>query len=445
MEGGLFCRRKGPLLDFSVTSILLDLAVILLATKFCGLVTRHIGLPQVVGMILAGLLIGPAIVSQFDWPFSGIINPSEAEMNVLQAFSQVGACLILFSSGLETKFSELKKSGLAATLIAVFGVAVPMLLGVVVSALFMGGFSSMKNPELLQNALFVGCILTATSVGITIETLRELGKLSSPIGTVILSAAIIDDVIGIVVLSIVTSFQGGGSIWMTILKVIGFFIFCAVLGYLCRVLFRWLSANRPHKRRTSILAFALCFLFAYYAEEYFGVASITGAFMAGIMISGLKDTNFVDRKALVAGYMIFTPIFFAYIGISADFSQFKWSLLLFSVIFVVVGILGKVLGCSGVAKSLKFSGSESLSIGFGMIARGEVALAVYASGKTLIAYDTTGTVIGIDPLIPTIFLILCSSVLCPIFLKLSFKQKKAAPPVKEKPAHPDDDLSWLYG
>lgn len=433
-------------MGFNVANILFDLAVILLATKCCGLITRHYGLPQVVGMIFAGLLIGPAIVSLFDWDFAGVLNPTEAEMNVLKSFSQVGACLILFSSGLETKFEDLKKSGLKATVIALFGVLIPLGLGVLAASFFMGGLSSLKDPALFHNALFVGCILTATSVGITVETLREMGKLNSSIGTVILSAAIIDDVIGIVCLSIITSFQGGGNVWMTILKVLGFFGFAVVVGYLSRTVFIWLSAHRPHTRRTSIFAFALCFLISYYAEEYFGVAAITGAYMAGLMISGLKDTEFVDRKALVSGYMIFTPIFFAYIGISADFSQFHWSVLLFALVFVAFGILGKIIGCAGIARCCKYSAKDSMTIGYGMIARGEVALAVYATGQVLIAKNSSGMVIGIDPLVPTILLIICSSILCPILLKLSFgnkHSKKMGNPHK-KPPKIDPEIAWLY-
>ena len=411
-------------MEFDVMNVVFDLAVILLATKFFGLVTRHYGFPQVVGMVLAGLLIGPAIVSQLPFGIDGLIAPSEAEMDALHAFAQVGACLVLFSSGLETNLTELKKSGTKATLVACGGVAVPLLLGTVGALFFMGGLSAASDVHILYNALFVGCILTATSVGITVETLRELKKLQTPVGTVILSAAIIDDVLGILVLSIVTNLKGGGSIWMTLGRTVGFFVFAVGFGLLFRSFFRWLGKTRPHRRRTSILAFALCFLFAYYAEEYFGVAAITGAYMAGIMLSGLEDTSFVDRKVVVSGYMLFTPIFFAYIGISADFSQFRLSDLWFCLAFVLLGIAGKILGCSGVGLACKMPYKESLTVGCGMIARGEVALAVYAAGSSLIYTGTNGKLLGIDPLAATIFLILTSSVLCPILLNACFGKRK---------------------
>ena len=401
-------------MDFNVMNILLDCGIILLSTKFLGMLTRKIGLPQVVGMILAGLLIGPALFHGTG--FAGLIHPTEIEMDVLKSFSQIGVVFILFSSGLETDFREMKRSGAAATCIALAGVFIPIIFGTVVALLFMGGLSAVHDGEKLMNALFIGCILSATSVGITVETLRELGKLKTKIGTTVLSAAIIDDVIGIVALSVITGLGGEGSIWLTLLRVAGFFLFTVVVGYLLRRAFRQMVKIYPHKRRTSIFAFAACFFFAYAAEEFFGIAAITGAYMAGLVLSGLGDSQFVDRKVIVSSYMFFTPMFFAYIGISADFSAFHWSSMLFVVSFAAAGILGKVIGCTAAARCFKYDKKESLAAGFGMIARGEVALAVYATGSVLIAPQG-----GIDPLVATIFLIITSSILCPVFLKFVFR------------------------
>ena len=398
-------------------NILLYCGLILFFTKLCGMITRKIGLPQVVGMIIAGLLIGPALFVHTSFP--GLIAPSESEMNVLKSFSQIGVVFILFSSGLETDFREMKRSGVAATCIAMIGVLLPITLGTVIALLFMGGLSMAQDPALLMNAFFVGCILSATSVGITVETLRELGKLKTKIGTTILSAAIIDDVLGIIALSIITGIGGEGSIWMTVLRVAGFFLFTVVAGYFLRIAFRMLVRIYPHKRRTSIFAFSACFLFAYAAEEFFGIAAITGAYMAGLMLSGLGDSQFVDRKVIVSGYMFFTPMFFAYIGISADFSSFQPRNLWFVLAFVAVGIIGKIIGCGAVARCFRYSRRESAAAGCGMIARGEVALAVYATGQSLIVSGS-----GIDPLVATIFLIVCSSILCPILLKAVFRNQQ---------------------
>ena len=346
---------------------------------------------------------------------------SQVDLNELAKYWKwiflVGVVFILFSSGLETDFGELKKSGLAATAIACAGVIVPIALGTIGALCFMGGFGAAADADKLLNALFVGCILAATSVGITVETLRELGKLSTRVGTTVLSAAIIDDVIGIIALSLLTGLKGGGNIGLTLLKAVGFFVFTVGIGLLLRLLFKWLVKKYPHKRRTSIFAFAMCLIYAYCAEKFFGIAAITGGYMAGLMLSGLADTSFVDRKVIVSGYMIFTPIFFAYIGISADFGSFQLADLGFALVFVLLGVIGKIVGCGGVARLFKFNGRESATIGCGMIARGEVALAVYAAGRGFICEG------GIDPLVATIFLILCSSILCPVLLKLCFRDK----------------------
>ena len=415
-------------MEFQVMNILLDCGIILFSTKALGMLMRKLGLPQVVGMILAGLLIGPALFLHTSFP--GLIHPTAEEMNVLKSFSQIGVVFILFSSGLETDFREMKRSGVAATCIALAGVAVPIALGTLVALLFMGGLRAASDHTLLMNALFVGCILSATSVGITVETLRELGRLKTKIGTTVLSAAIIDDVIGIVVLSILTGLGGDGSIWTTLLHVAEFFVFTVLVGYLMRRAFRALIKIYPHKRRTSIFAFAAAFFFAYCAEELFGIAAITGAYMAGLMLSGLGDSHFVDRKVIVSGYMFFTPMFFAYIGISADFSGFQWSSMWFVLAFVAAGILGKILGCGTVARCFRYNKRDSAAAGVGMIARGEVALAVYATGQVLIAEQG-----GIDPLVATIFLIISSSILCPILLKLVFRHPDAGKEPSAAEAH----------
>ncbi|MDD7214735.1 MAG: cation:proton antiporter [Clostridia bacterium] len=405
-----------------IINIFYYLAVILLLAKSFGLLARKIGLPQVTGMVVAGLLIG--FLKRFNNPdnffLSFFMNPDAQESEVLHAFSQVGVVLILFSSGLETKLSDLKKSGLAATVIAFAGVITPILFGTLGAMAFLHGYSEYSHDKLL-NAIFVGTILAATSVGITVETLKELGKLNGKVGQTVISAAVIDDVIGIIALSIVTSLKGNGAeqIGITLLKAVGFFAFAIGLGILLRIYFNWEERKFPHKRRTSIFAFAMCFFYAYCSEKFFGIASITGAYVAGIMISGLDDTPFVDRKAVVSGYMIFTPIFFAYIGISADFSSFSLNALWFGLAFVALGIAGKIIGCSLAAKPFGFTNKESLTVGCGMIARGEVALAVYSAGQSLIAAEN-----GLDPLLATIMLILISSIVCPILLKLLFKDKR---------------------
>ena len=406
------------------------LAVILIFAKSLGLIARKLGLPQVAGMVIAGIVVG--LLGKLHKPWNEnpalwfFMKPSDGEKEILHAFSQVGVVLILFSSGLETKLDDLKHSGLAATVIAICGVVAPMLLGALGALAFMNGYTAYTHDKLL-NAIFVGAILAATSVGITVETLKELGKLNGKVGQTVVSAAVIDDVIGIIALSIVTGLKGNGGdqILITLLKAVGFFAFAIGLGILLRLYFKWEERKFPHKRRTSIFAFGMCFFYAFAAERFFGIASITGAYIAGIMLSGLDDTSFVDRKAVVSGYMIFTPIFFAYIGINnADQLTFSWEIVAFGLTFVLLGIIGKIVGCSLAAKPFGFTNKESVTIGCGMVARGEVALAVYETGKSKGLIAASG---GIDPLIATIMLIIISSIVCPILLKLLFREKHTPP------------------
>lgn len=218
--------------------------------------------------------------------------------------------LILFSAGLETDVRELKRSGLAATMIAGAGVVVPMAFGFLIAVPFLGGFSALSDQTVLLDAVFVGVILAATSVGITVETLKEMGKLNGRVGTTILSAAIIDDVIGIVVLSVVIGFKDpSANPWVTILMTLAFFAAAIVVGFFIKKLFKYLSEKYDHTRRIPILGLVVCFIYAFAAEKWFGIADITGAYVAGIVLSSLRDTHYIDRKVDINSYMIFSPVF----------------------------------------------------------------------------------------------------------------------------------------
>ena len=410
----------GEAADFDVLIMLYYLALILIFTKGFGMLFRKIGLPQVAGMVVGGLVLGILGYFHTDTGFFSIfMKPSIMESDVLKTFSQIGVILILFSSGLETNVKELKESGLKATLIACAGVLVPIVLGTLGSLAFLKGYSDFSRAKIM-NALFIGVILAATSVGITVETLKELGKLSTKLGTTIVSAAIIDDVIGIVVLSVLTALQGAGGvtdILITLGKAAAFFALSIGLGLLIRKIFKAVELKHPHTRRTPIFAVGICFLYSFIAERFFGIAAITGAYMAGLILSGLSDTSYVDRRISTSGYILFTPVFFAYIGISADFSGLSLSYLWFALAFIALGIIGKIVGCGGVAKLAGMSKKDSLACGYGMIARGEVALAVCSLGENMIMPEG-----GIDPVIATVGLIVVSSILCPILLKTVFKK-----------------------
>lgn len=391
-------------------TILLELALILLFTKLFGIICKKIGLPQVVGFLIAGLLIGPCVL--------GWVNPSET----LKIIAELGVILIMFSAGVETDLKELKQNGLAATLVAMAGVLLPLGGGFLIAAAFNGGFEGIDSLKVLQY-VFVGVVMTATSVSITVETLKELGKLKTKAGTIILSAAIIDDVIGIILLSIIIGFRNPEvkpveAVWKTGL----FFVLAVAVGIGIHFLFKFLNKKFPHTRRLPILGLVICFLYAYCAEKFFGVADITGAYIAGIMLSGLKESDYIDRKIEINSYMIFAPVFFASIGINASFSGFNVNMVWFSLCFVLVAIAAKMLGCFGMAKLLRYDWKDSLVIGVGMIARGEVCLIVLQKG-------ISAGLASPDYLAMGVLLVIVSSFLAPVLLKLIYRKSDPLPPL----------------
>ena len=308
--------------------ILRDLAIILLSAKVFAVVAKHFRIPQVVGQILAGLLIGPCVL--------GVVE----QTSFLSQMAEIGVILLMFETGLGTNLKELIKTGPKATLIACCGVAVPLLGGTLLYMAFYG--PQAVGTEGFYKAIFIGCILTATSVGITVEALRELGYIKGYVGQTILSAAIIDDVIGIIVLTFVMGCKdpsvNPGSV---ILKTVVFFVLAVVLGVVCYKIFDKIDKRYPHTRRIPIASVGFCFLLSYVAEKYFGIADITGAYVAGIILCNISDADYVARKTNISSYMFFGPIFFACIGIKTDLSTMNMGLLLFSIAFVVVALLTK--------------------------------------------------------------------------------------------------------
>lgn len=388
-------------------NIFKDLALIIFAAEFFGLLAKKCKAPQVVGQIIAGLLIGPAVF--------GLVGPSE----FLNEMAEIGVVLLMFSAGLETDLKELIRTGPLALLVACVGVFVPMLGGFVLFSLLMyGGFPETGSQEFFK-ALFIGSIMTATSVTITVQTLRELGKLKGKIGTLILSAAIIDDVIGIVVLTFVISLSGGegasgGSIGKVLIQIILFFIVTIGAGILVYKLFKLLNKRYPHRRRLPIFGLAFAMLLSFCAEQFFGIADITGAYAAGIILSSLKDSDYVAQKMDISSYMIFGPIFFVNIGLKTNFSEMTSELVLFSVLFVIVALITKIIGCGAVAKLAKNNWKDSLKVGVGMMTRGEVALIVASKGLSAGLMEQ-------KYFVAVILLIICSSIATPIILKLLYR------------------------
>lgn len=384
-----------------VYSIFKDLAIIIVFAKFFGVLARKCKAPQVVGEIIAGLLIGPSVL--------GLVELSE----FLAGMAEVGVVLLMFSAGLETDLKELMKTGPVAFLIACSGVFVPLVGG---TLLYMGFYGVAPwGSEQFYTAVFIGVIMTATSVSITVQALKEMGRLKGKVGTTILSAAIIDDVIGIIVLTFVIGFKNpDNNPGKVVISTVLFFVFAIIVGYILYRIFKNFDERYPHTRRIPIISLAICFAFAYVAEKYFGIADITGAYVAGIVLCSMRDSSYIDEKMEVSSYMIFGPVFFASIGLKTSIDSVDGTILLFSLSFVLVALITKIIGCGIMAKLCKFNIKDSFKIGVGMMTRGEVALIVSQKGLS----------VGmISPIYFTavIFLIIVSSISTPIILKFLYK------------------------
>ncbi len=378
-------------------AIFKDIAIILVAAKICGILARKVKAPQVVGEIVAGLLVGPCLLG---WV---------AQSDFISQMAEIGVIILMFSAGLETDIKDLLKTGPVAFAIACMGVLVPLVGGTLLYMVFYG-FSPIGSDEFYK-ALFTGTILTATSVSITVQALREMGHLKGKIGTTIVSAAVIDDVIGIIVLTFVIGLKTpDSSVGKVVINTVMFFAVSGIGGVIAYKLFKLFDAKYPHTRRIPIIGLALCLFMAYAAETFFGIADITGAYVAGIILCSIRDSDYIAEKMDINSYMIFGPLFFASIGLKTNIESFNMSILVFSIAFVILGMITKVIGCGLAAKLCGNSWLDSAKVGVGMMARGEVALIVSQKG------------LAVGMLSPVYFtavilLIIVSSILSPILLK----------------------------
>ncbi|MCR5763553.1 MAG: cation:proton antiporter [Treponema sp.] len=380
---------------------LLFLAIILLSTKILGIATKKIHLPQVVGALVAGIILGPS--------FLGLIELTD----FIKKTAEIGVIMLMFTAGIDTDMKDLKETGVKAFVIACFGVMIPLLF---CGALYFFFFERSSDFMSILKAGFVGMVFAATSVGITVETLNELGKLKTKTGTTLLSAAIIDDILGIVFLSVLTGLRGQGesensNVLLVIVKILLFFVFVFVVGFVTKKIFERISEKHYQSRRIAIWALAFCFAMAFCAEVLFGVADITGAFFAGLILCNVtKSRPYVAKKVTVTSYMLFTPVFFASVGMRTDLKTMNLEILVFALILIVLTVLSKIIGCGAGAKLCGSKNHEALVIGIGMVARSEVALMVAQKGID------AGM---INPkILPAIILsVICSALITPILLK----------------------------
>ncbi|MFJ7725779.1 cation:proton antiporter [Neobacillus sp. NPDC097160] len=373
--------------------LLFELAIILFASKIAGDISVKLGQPSVLGKLLVGIILGPAVL--------GLIS----ETKTLEDLSQIGVIMLMFIAGMETDLDEFKRSGKASTLVGLSGIIVPLFVG------YLAGI--MMNMSTFE-AIFLGLLLSATSVSISVQALKELNKMQSKEGTAILGAAVIDDVVVIIALAFLMSMAGGDvNLTLVIVKKVLFFAGAFFIAW--KVVPWVLNKFAPLKVTESLLSAALiiCFLFAYVAELT-GVAAIIGAYIAGVAISQTKFKHEIFEKVETIGYSIFVPVFFTSIGVKASFDGISQHL---GVIIglSILAILTKLIGAAAGAKLAKFSWKSSLGIGAAMVSRGEVALIIAAIGleTKLISQELFAILV---------IVVLVTTIVTPPMMKFFFKQ-----------------------
>ncbi|NGY81078.1 cation:proton antiporter [Bacillus megaterium] len=372
--------------------LILQLAIILVFSKIAGDISVKLGQPSVLGKLLVGILIGPSVL--------GLVTETET----LKEFSQLGVILLMFIAGLETDVDEFKRTGKASTFVGVGGIVFPLLVGYLAGILL--GLSTMQS-------WFLGLLLSATSVSISVQALKEMNQLKSREGTTILGAAVIDDVVVIIALAFLMSFAGGDiNLSVVILKKVLFFTGAIFVGW--KVVPWFLNRFSSLKVTEAVTSSALiiCFMYAYLAE-YTGVAAIIGAYIAGVSISVTKFKHEVFKKVEIISYSIFVPVFFTSIGVTAQFSGIMDNIGLI-VLLSVVAILTKLIGASIGAKLAGFNWNSSLGIGSAMISRGEVALIIAAIGleSRLLTQDMFSIIVVV---------VLVTTIVTPPMMKWFFK------------------------
>jgi monovalent cation:proton antiporter-2 (CPA2) family protein len=372
--------------------LILQLAIILIASKIAGSLSVRLGQPSVLGKLLIGIVLGPSVL--------GVVN----ETDTLAEFSHIGVILLMFIAGLETDIDEFKRTGKASTFVGFGGIIVPLVLGY-----FAGIILNLTTME----SWFLGLLLSATSVSISVQALKEMNRLKTPEGATILGAAVIDDVVVIIALAFLMSFAGGDvNLTTVILKKVIFFAGAILIGW--KAIPWFLKKFSSLKVTETVISSALiiCFVYAYLAE-YTGVAAIIGAYIAGVAISVTDFKHEVFEKVETISYSIFVPVFFTSIGVTAEFAGITDNIVLIAILSVLA-ILTKLIGSAIGAKVAGFGWNSSLGIGSAMVSRGEVALIIAAIGleAALLSQEMFAVLVVV---------VLVTTIVTPPIMKLFFK------------------------
>ena len=361
--------------------LLLELTIFIVAAKSMGFISTKLGQPAVLGELLAGLLLGPTLLNILAWPFLS----SPVAHHTVEQLAELGVIFLMFVAGLEVELEEMRHAGRAATLTGSLGVVVPLILGTLTSLLF-------HYP--LQESIFIGLILTATSVSISAQTLMELGYLKSKEGLTLLGAAVVDDVLGILLLALFVALAGGGDgdalgiIWIVVRIV----LFLALGGLVAMRLLPHLTSRierLPVSEGLITWVVVVTLFFAWAAEALGGVAAITGAFLAGVAFSRTPYHQAITSRMHSIAYAFFVPIFFVHVGLQADARTLGLDSLPVLLAIIVVAILAKIIGCGLGALAGGMTPIQALRVGVGMVSRGEVGLIIANVGLSAAIIDQT--------------------------------------------------------
>ena len=403
---------------------MLLLTLVVASAKLAGALATRIHQPSVFGEILAGLLLGPTFLNILAWPVFATPPGADAIplLTLVRDLAQIGVLLLLFVAGLETDLVMMRHVGKVAFWSAFGGVILPMIVGAMTASAF--------GLPLYWEGIFVGAILTATSVSISAQTLLEIGALRSREGSTILAAAVIDDVMGIIVLSLVVALakaSSGGMNWAVIgvvmLRVAIYFAVAIAARPLLAPVLRWSSSLGVSQ---ALLSAAVVIMLVYaWAAEYVGeIAALTGAYLAGVLIAQTNFKKDIDAGIHPLTYSIFVPLFFISIGLQANARELG-PRAGFTIALIIVAIVAKAIGCAVFAKLFGFSAKGSLRVGIGMIPRGEVELIVAG-------YGLAAGIIGSDVFSAAVVMVLATTIVAPPLMRLVFPRHAFVPSTVEE-------------
>jgi len=403
----------------TVFDVVLLIALALIFARLLGYIFDRFKQPAVIGEIIAGIILGGLGLvvfsgqsfSFFNFTFS--LPQLSYNSEEFKLFAEIGILFMLFISGLQTSLSKLKKMGKPSSFVAIGGIVLPLILGIAAGMFF--GFSQ-------QDSIVIGLILVATSVGVTVRTLMDLHALDSDVGTTILGGAVIDDVLGIILLAFVLGIDS--PIYIGI-KIIIFFLIFLYLGL--KIMDKILDLGEKIHLPKALLSISLAvfLIFSFFADKS-GISGIIGAFVAGLIIGHtLKSRKIIDDVQAI-GYGFFIPLFFVWVGaslwegVSQDLSSFA-AIGLLALIIIIVAIVGKIVGCGIGAKLAGMKNKESLQIGVGMIPRMELALIIVSSA---ISHGLLSSPkVEHQILAATILLTIATTLIAPLLIKAVFKQR----------------------